>query len=178
MRGFERLGDELFATRGGPAGGAEVLAAVVQRLVHDVPRGDASAVARHLGFDVAPHAVEEHFAAGRLVAVAEEPPGGTVVLGPDEAMADDVQVVPAGEVDEGVGLCEVPLSFGPLDLRRLHAVLRRHGAELRQQEAVVRHALGNAVVDADADVEQVLGRFLERRVGRLIGGPDPDGAGR
>jgi hypothetical protein len=92
--------------------------------------------------------------------------------------SDDLQAVAVGEVNERVRPLEGPLAFGRLDLRRLHAVLRRDDAELRQQEAMVRDALGDAVVDADADVEEVFGRLFQARLLRRVRSLCPRSAGR
>ena len=108
VRELERLGDEVLAARLGPAGRAKVIVAVVERLVDHVPRRDAPAVALHHRLDVPPHALQQQLPAGGLVPVAEEPRRRAVVLGPDQAVADDLQAVGVGEVDEGVRLRRSP----------------------------------------------------------------------
>ena len=108
--------------------------------------------------------------ARRLVPIAVEPRRRAVVLGPDQAVTHHLQPFPAGEIDEGIDLREVPLPLGGLDRRRLHAVLRRDDPELGQQERVVCGALGDAVIHPDADIKVVFRRALETTPGWRVRG--------
>lgn len=164
---FEGFGDEIFAARFAPDGGAEVIRAVVEGFVDDIPHGDFAFVTANDGVDVGFHAAEEEFAGDGFVAVLREPGRSAVVLGPDEGVADDFEVVGDGEVDEGIGHVEGPLTLLALDGVWLHAILGREVAEVLLEERPVMRAFGDAVAEADADREggEIIEAFGEERRG-------------
>ena len=162
MSEFKGLGNKLFAAGATPTGLAEKLRAVIERLVDDVPNGDPTAVAADHGVDVVVHPGEEQIAAGSLLAIAEKPARRPVVLGPNQAMADNLQVACSGEIDEGIGLSEVELTFRRLDRIGLEAILGRHRIKLCQEQRPIRRPRGNAIAHSDAETKQSIASSLQR----------------
>ena len=145
MSEFKGLGNKLFAAGATPTGLAEKLRAVVEHLVDDVPHRDPTAVAADDSVDVVLQPREEQIAAGSLLAIAEEPARRPVVLGPNQAMADNLQVASGGEVDEGIGLSEVELTFRRLNRIGLEAILGCYRIKLCQEQRPIRRPRGNAI---------------------------------
>ena len=147
---FEGQRDEVLARGARPAGLAQLGLAVVKRLVDHIPRRDLALVTADDRFDVRLHAGQQDLFRGRGRPILIEPGRRTVVLGPDQAMADDLEVLGIREGDEVVGLSEIPGLLRPAERVGLHAVLRRHMAELSRQQRPVRRAIGNPVGETDA----------------------------
>ena len=116
-------------------------AAVVKRLVNDVPSVDASLVASDDRVDVRAHPCDQRLAVGlRSVCVYEEPVRRLVV--PHEAVSDDLHLVLLAERDEAIRDIPAELALLRLQRGRLHLVLGRYGVEVPLDEArrVVRRA--------------------------------------
>ena len=165
MSEFKGLGNKLFAAGATPTGLAEKLRAVVERLVDDVPHRDPTAVAADDSVDVVLQPREEQIAAGSLLAIAEKPARRPVVLGPNQAMADNLQVASGGEVDEGIGLSEVELTFRRLNRIGLEAILGCYRIKLCQEQRPIRRPCGNAIARSDAKTKQPAASSLQR-IGR------------
>ena len=159
---LERLGDELFAAGGTPAGRSQQGRAVVERLVDHVPHGDAAAVASDHGIDVRLHAPQEPLAAGGLFALAEEPRRRPVVLGPNQAVADHLEMACGGELHQRIGLGEIEPAFRSLHRIRFQAILGRHRIELRGKQRPVCRPRRYAATDGDAHGKQAGGGVLQR----------------
>ncbi len=161
-RGFECGDDEV------DAGGARVdriaqqtVAAVSDRFVHHVPHGRGVGVPLDDGMDVSLNATQQRFARHRFAIFLHHPPIGAVVLGPHEAVANDFELVGTSELDEAIGVLEVPPVFGRMNALRLHAVLGRENLEVLPDQGGVFRILHDAVADADADFEAVAHGLLQ-----------------
>jgi len=130
----------------GSAAWAELAVAVGERLVDHVPRVDPALVAAHDLGDVGLHPGQQDLLRGRGGAVQVEPGRGAVVLGPDQAMADDLEVLAVREGHELIGQVEIPAGFRRTDRGGLHAVLRGDMAELGSQQ---RPILGRSGIRSD-----------------------------
>ena len=104
---LESFGDELLATRGGPAGWPEEVGAIIERFIDDIPHRNPAAIPTRFGVDVGLHPLQEKLTADRSIAVLEEPFRRAVVLRPDQAMADDFQIMLYRKIDEGVRQREI-----------------------------------------------------------------------
>lgn len=149
---LESFDDEIFAAEFAPGGGSEIVCAVVEGFVDDVPHGDFAFVTADDCVDVDFHGAEEFFAGGDFV--DPRGGGGAVVLGPNEGVADDFDVVGEGEVYEGVGGFEFPGAGFGLDGDEFHAVLGGDDGELRFEQGPILGAPGDLIADADADWER------------------------
>ena len=163
---LEREREELRPHGPQPLGVAEVLrlgrlgvAAVVDRLVDDVPALDLPLVAPDQRGDVVLHALGDDL----LVAAGEEP---VVRLGvPHEGVAVDGELVLGAPLHQGVGPLETPLVLAGVDRPRLHAVLRRHDVEVPLDEAQLLVGVVAGDVPRRADEEVVLVNVLDGRAG-------------
>ncbi len=162
MSEFKGLGNKLFAARATPTGLAEKLRAVIERLIDDVPHGNPTSITADHGLDVILHPAEELLAASSLLAIAEKPARRPVVLGPNQAMADNLQVACSSEIDEDIGLSEVELTFRRLDRIGLEAILGRHRIKLCQEQRPIRRPRGNAIAHSDAKTKQPAASSLQR----------------
>ena len=98
----------------------------------------------------------------RLPVLPHHPFIGTVVLRPHEAMAHDLELAGASELDEAIGGLEVPGVFGRVNALGFHAVFGREDLEVLPDQPRVFRLLHHPKVDADADLETVTNGFLQR----------------
>lgn len=166
----EAPSDEFVVAEAGPPGGSEPVVAVVEGLVDHIPLGDAAAVTSDDGVDVVAQALKEELPIGRGVPGRVEPGRGAIVLGPDEAVADDLESVAFGESHECVRGGEAPLVFPRLDGGRFEGVFGSHDPKVAQEQGVVLGALGEGVVDTDAEAKPGPGHHGEGRLGGVMCG--------
>ena len=162
MGELECLGNEFLPAGGAPAGRTQESRAVVQCLVDHVPHGDAAAVTADHRVDMRLHAPEKLLAAGGLGAVAIKPRRRAVILGPDQAVADNLKMVRGGESHERIGLGEVELALRRLHRIGLEAILRRHRIELHGEQRPICRPFRDTIADAGADGKQPGGSISQR----------------
>lgn len=134
--------------------------AIAEGFVDDVPLVDFVSVASEDHAHVGLHAVGEEFAGGIFFTILIEPVGGSVVLGPDEAVADGLEAVGLGEVEEAIGLAEGGDAGLVLSGGGLHAVFGGDEVEVVLEEGGFVRVADGVDAEADADLEEALGGVL------------------
>src|SRR5688572_18700007 len=169
MRVLKCLGNELLAACLLPAGRTKEVRAIIQRFIDNIPGSNATAVASDDALDVLPHPLQQQFTARRLVTFAIKPRRGAIVLRPNETMPHHFELMPRRELNESIGLSEIELAFHRLNGNRLHAVLRRHRAELGREQWAVVGAIWNAITDPYAHLKQLTCHAAQGRLTLRIG---------
>ena len=140
-------------------GGRRRVAAVVDRLVDNVPALDLALVAADQRVDMVAHPAERDVAR----CVLEKPRIGLRV--PHQRVADRRDGILLTEADERIGLGPVPGVLLRMHRSGLHGVFRRDGVELRRDEVQFGRAelVGPAEVERRADQEDAAIGVLHRR---------------
>ena len=187
---FEGLVDEFLTGdpvhRGVPQlGAARSDGAVGHGFIDHVPAVDDVLVAVHHGLDVVFHVGVEFLFGEEFPVLVLVHPGADLAV-PHQGVAAELDVVPAAEVGDPVGILPVEFALARLGGLRLHGVLGGDAVEFAFDQRDLAGIGHVAVVDGDADHEivfigvfQAVGRFRDgprTPLGQGGNGPDHQGA--